>query len=177
MKENRNASQRFQDLEQGLMSLNQTVSLLVNDVMAIKEALRLLVSKTDAIIKAQSSGQTVNDEVISAIMMQNKVEELKEKVSNLQAQGILVEEGAITESSFVVGEELDLDGTQLNPRVQFTMSSMDPKISSKLVGAKVGDIVVLEEGKAKFLVKETYTIKVPETAPEPKNEGSPQEAV
>lgn len=168
----RTASQRIEDLERAMMSLYQTADNMARDLGTIKDAIKLLGNKVDAIVKASSSSQPINDDVIAAIMVQNNVEELKQKVSNLVAQGVLSAEESITETSFVVGSEVKEDGTVANPRLQFTMQALQPELREKLKGAKAGQTVTLQEGKLLFNVLETYAIQQPK-APEQSQEEAP----
>lgn len=163
----RTASQRIDDLERGLMSLYQTADSMARDLMTIKEAIKLLGNKLDSVVKASRGGETLTDEVIARIMVENNVEELKEKVANLVNQGILVAAEEVAPSSFVVGRELAEDGSIQNPRMQFVVSALDPSVKDKFPGAKLGQVLVLQEGKWQFEVQEIYNIVTPQLATEP----------
>jgi hypothetical protein len=165
----RTAAQRIDDLENALMSSFQTLEQLARENQIIKEAVKLLGSKVDAIVQATSSGIAITNESLSSIMVQNTVADLESKVNNLKDQGILVAEETVTETSFVVGRELDTDGTVVNPRLQFALSAVKAELKSTISGAKVGDVLVLEEGKLNFEVLETYAIRSP-AQPEPQVE-------
>lgn len=154
----RTASQRIDDLERGIMALYNTADNLVRDLLTVKEAIKLLGNKLDSVVKASERGQPLNDDVISKIMIENNVEELKQKTTNLINQGFLVASEEVTKTSFVVGRELDDKGEVVNPRMQFVVGSLDPKVGDKFPGSKVGTILNLEEGKWKFEVLEVYAI-------------------
>ncbi len=162
----RTASQKIDDLERGLMSLYQTMDNMARDMMTIREAIKLLGNKLDAVVKASSSGQEMTDEVLAKIMVQNNVEELAKKVTDLVAQGVLAAAEEVSPNSFVVGRELSEDGTIVNPRMQFVVSALQAgEVKAKFPGAKVGQILTLEEGKWRFEVLEIYDIQAPK-APE-----------
>lgn len=161
----RTATQRIEDLERALMSLYQTADNMARDLMTIKDAIKLLGNKLDAVVQASERG-TVNNDVVAAIMVENNVSELKSKVDNLVAQGILAAEEAITDKSFVVGREVDSEGKVVNPRLQFTMGALPPETSAKLVGGMPGQVITLQEDKLKFEVLETYAIQTPKASEE-----------
>lgn len=157
----RNASQRIEDLEQALMAAYQTLNQMAGDLSTIKEAIKLLGNKSDAVAKAAG----LSDDVISAIMVDNNVAELKSKTDNLVTSGVLSTVESIAADSFVIGKEVDDDGKVVNPRLQFALSSLNQDLQDKLVGAKVGDVVTLQEGKLKLEVMEVYKIATQESAP------------
>lgn len=172
----RNASQRIEDLERAMMSLYQTADNMARDLMTIKDAIKILGNKVDAIVKASSRGETLSDEVVAAIMVENNVEELKNKLNMLVAQGILVPEAVVSATSFVVGREVDDSGKVVNPRLQFTMSGLQEQVREKIVGAVPGQTLTLEEGKLKFEVLESYAIQTPQPPSEESSDESSSES-
>lgn len=166
--DNRTATQKIADLENGVMSLFQVNQNLTRDVAMLKDALKLLDNKLNSMAKALNGGEQPTDEVLTRIMTQNNVEELAQKVSNMVNQGFLVKEEQISENSFVVGSELDATDALVNPRLQFALKAIAPNFQEKLLGSKPGDVLLLEEGKLRFKVLESYLIqepKAPEAAP------------
>jgi hypothetical protein len=157
----RTAAQRIDDMERGLMALYQTADNMARDLMTIKEAIKLLGNKLDAVVKASNRGEQLNDEVISKIMVENNIEELKEKVQNLVNQGILQAAEEVSANSFVVGREVDENGQVQNPRMQFVVSALAENVKAKFPGAKAGQTLELEEGKWKFEILEVYNLVVP----------------
>lgn len=169
----RTASQRIDDMERGLMALYQTADNMARDMMTIKEAIKLLGNKLDSVVKASARGEALTDEVIAKIMVENNVEELKEKVTNLVAQGVLVAAEEVGPNSFIVGRELNEAGEVQNPRMQFVVSALQPEVRDKFPGAKAGQTLELQEGKWKFEVQEVYSIQTPQqAAPEAQAEAS-----
>lgn len=167
--EKRTASQRIDDMERGLMGLHQTMGNMVRDLMTVKEAIKLLGNKLDSVVQASVRGETINDDVIAKIMVENNVQELKDKVSSLIDQGILVLSEEIEANSFVVGRELSEDGDVKNPRIQFVVSQLPEEVKDKFPGSKVGQVLDLQEGKWKFEVQEVYKIQTPELPTETQN--------
>ena len=168
----RTASQKLEDIEGGLINLYQTVDNMARDLMTAKEAIKLLGNKSDAICKAILNGEKPSDEVISRIMVENNVSELKEKVQKLVSDGVLEAAEEISPNSFVVGRELAEDGTIQNPRMQFVVSALGAEIKDKFPGNKIGQVVNVQEGKWNFEIQEIYNIVTP---PAPSEAADPAE--
>lgn len=155
----RSATERLNDVEEAAMSIFQALDNMSRDLMLIKDAIKLLGNKVDSIVKAASTGQEINDQVISSLMVENNVAELKAKVDNLVAQKILVSELAVNAQSFVVIREVDDAGKVVNPRLQFTMSAVSPEVTEKLVGAQPGQTVKMKEGSLNVEILEVYSVQ------------------
>jgi|SRR5581483_1509932 len=176
--DNRSASEKIRDLEQGVISLFQTMDNLVRDVMTIKDILKVLDNKVNSIVKAASSEQPINDDVIRKIMIENNVEEMSNRVKNWVAQGFMSAAEQITDNSFVVLREIADDGTIVNPRYQFVYSQLkatNPLVCEKILGLKVGETTQVQEGQYRLQVAEVYDITKAET-PQPAAEAAPAEA-
>ena len=171
----RSATERLADLENGALQLFHLNNTLVKDVMILKEALKLLDNKVNAITKASNSGEELSDVVLSRIMLEHDMEVLAEKVKTMVLQGMLIAEETVSDNSFLVGKELASDGTVVHQRLQFALKAVKPEHQEKIVGAKVGETVDIEEN-VKFLVLESYSIHAPEEAPQaPVSEAAPTE--
>lgn len=157
----RTATERIQDLETGVASNFQTLDSMARDIMVIKEAIKLLGNKVDSIVKASERGQPLNDEVLSKIMIENNVEDLRGKVTSLVSQGILAPQEVVDDNSFLVGREVNETGEVVNPRLQFSLQALQEDMRGKIKGSKPGDIIALQEGKLKFEVLETYSVQPP----------------
>jgi len=154
------AAQRIESLENAFMSLYHTADNIARDVLTIKEAVKLLGNKLDAVAKLGG----MKDDDIAKVMIENNIEDLKDKIDNLVKNGVLTAEEVVQENSFVVGREIDQDGTVVNPRLQFTLKAMPLTTQEKIKSSKPGDIVIVEEGKLRFEILETYKINAPEPA-------------
>ena len=161
--DNRTAVQKIADLENAVMSLFHVNDNLTRDFLTLKEAIQLLDSKVNAIVKATSAGEPLTDQVLTRIMTENKAEELSNKVKGMIAQGFLEKEEQVSENAFVVGSEQNDEGVTINPRLQFALKALNPNFQAKLVGRLPGEVVDIEEGKLKFKVLESYLIKEPKT--------------
>ena len=163
--DNRSASQKITDLENGLIALYQTADNIVRDLQMMKEALKLLGNKVDSVVKATLAGESPTDDVIERIMRENAIEELKQKVLIMQAQGMLSPSEQIAPNSFIVGQDINDQGEIVNHRFQFALYAIQPpELRTKFAGARVGDVLNLQEGKLKFRVMEIYTIQEPKPA-------------
>ena len=165
------AAQRIEQLENAFMSLYQTADNMARDLLTTKEAIKLLGNKVDAIVKVVRSGGELTDDNISAGMIENNVEELKNRVDRLAKAGVLTKEDQVNENSFVVGREMDQDNTIVNPRLQFALKAMPVTTQEKIKGAKPGDIITIEEGKLRFELLETYSVTPPKPELDPQDAG------
>jgi hypothetical protein len=170
-KDNRSASQKISDMENALMSLYQAFDAMSKDLGIAKDAIKLLGNKLDSVVKATTRGEALTDEVLSRIMIENNCEELAEKVKLLVAKGNLTVTEQVAIDSFLVGSELDDEGKVLNPRLQFALFAIKPQdIQEKFLGAKVGDLITIAEGRPKYKVQEIYQIQPDKPEEEPATE-------
>ena len=166
------------------MSVFNVSNNMARDNTLIKNAIKLLDSKVDAMVQAASSGQALTNEIISGIMKEKELQELKDKVTNLVTQGYLVPADEIAEGAFVIGSEEEptaADGTPgkvVHARLQFTLASLDKEIQAKLIGAKAGTVVSFKDDALVFKVAEVYKIEnpTPAAAPAPAEVAAPATA-
>lgn len=159
----RSAGQRLDDLENAMLSSLQAVDQMAKESQVIKEAVKLLGNKLDATIKvAGEKGITINDDEIAAKMVENNAADLKARVTGLCDNGVLTAQDTISDTSFVVGREVDSTGKVVNPRLQFAVKAVPEAYQAILAGKKAGDLVVFEEGKLSFEVLESYEIRSPQ---------------
>lgn len=188
----RTATQRIEDLEkvvtsfyQALTNLNQVMvsvrtdmdSLMTiqNDIALIKEATRILNNKSDAIIQVAKPETGISLESVSKLVIDMNVENLKNQVDNFLNNGLIVASEEVTSKGFVVVEELNLDGTVNNARVQFRMDSQNETTKTALQGKKVGDLVDFGENTYRVKILEVYSL-VDKTAPTASVETAPESA-
>lgn len=153
----RSATQRLEDTENALMSLYQVVDNIARDILTLKEAIKLLGNKVDSIVKVSLRGETMTDDNIAKIMVENNVEELKNKVQNFINSGVLTAAETSDLDSFIVGRELGPDNSVQNPRLQFTVRSLQEDVRNKMIGTKVGQVLEFEGSTLKFEVQEIYS--------------------
>lgn len=172
--DNRTASQKISDLENALMSLYQAVDTIGRDLNTAKDAIKLLGNKLDSVVKASSQGEPLTDAVISRIMIENNVAELADKVKVMAAQGVVVPTDQVANDSFLVGAEVNDLGETVNPRLQFALFAIKPvELQEKFVGARVGDLITVAEGRPKYKVQEIYKIQ-PQTPPQEEAAPAPE---
>lgn len=171
MADKRTASQRIDDLERAVMSIFNVTNNIARDLTLIKNAIKLIDSKVASIMEASCAGKPLTDEVISFIMREKELQELKDKVLNLVTQGFLTPTETAGEGTFVVGSEDEPDaedgtpGKVVHARLQFTVASLDKDLQSKFTGVKVGETIKFKDDALVFKVKEVYKIINP-TPPE-----------
>ena len=168
----RTATQKIEDLEKVVTMLYQATAQSKNAVEnllrpqgemgLIKDALKLLNKKTEAIIQAASPETGITLESVSALVVKMNVEDLKAQVAGYLANGHISAADEVAADSFLVAEELNADGSLANPRIQFRLDSQDPATVEALKGKKVGDSVSFGEGKFSARLLEIYSITPPQ---------------
>jgi hypothetical protein len=161
---NKNASQRIEDLEAQVASLLVGSDNMAQDVMRMKEALKLLVNKVDAVVKAVNQGGHITDEILDKFMLENQINELKNKVDTMVKAGVLTPSEAVQENSLVVIRELDPNGQVTAVRNQFAFSTLVPMYKEKLLGAKVGASIAIGDAGDSIEILEIYNIAQPQEA-------------
>jgi hypothetical protein len=164
-----NASQRLEVAETNIQELLMYINNMARDLTVSKQAIKLLGNKLDAVAKASG----LSAEQISEIMIDNNVEELRQKVDEFLLQGILVPGALVTDQSFVVGHEIDKDDKVANKRLQFSVGAVKPELREKLIGASVGSTITFNEESLRYVVDEIYTIVNPEAEQAPQTEAAP----
>jgi hypothetical protein len=160
------ASERLETLENTLDRVIQHIQpmdLMAKDLLAMKEALKLLNNKVDSVVKALNDQQPLTPETINANMLANNEAELKDKVTALVKSGTLATADTTSKDSFLALSEADAQGTVINPRIQFLLSNLqNEELRSKLEGTKVGDTVATDDKGNTVTVLEIYNIVIPQ---------------
>lgn len=164
----RNAAQRLDDLENAVSHFFNSFNNLAADTQTIKEAIKLLGNKSDAVVQVIARGLPMNDESVSEVMIENNVKSLKEAVTKLVEDKILAASEDVSSTGFIVGQEVNDEGKVIQPRTQFALAALPPELQVKLLGHKAGDVVELQEGKLKLSIQEIYTIQTPPQPEVPK---------
>ena len=165
------ATERLEVLENTVNSIIQAIQPLANmaqDLMALREATKLLNNKLDAVVKSINAGTALTDENLGQLMTENNAKELQDKVTKMVTDGLLAATDTISKDSFVVISEADETGKVVNPRMQFILSTLqNEEIKAKLEGATVGANIPVGDKGASLNVLEAYDIVVPQAqAPE-----------
>lgn len=162
----KNATERLSDLENNqaqIVQALQPVELMARDLAGMKEALKLLNNKVDALVKAINAGGPITDDSLSKYMIENNVAELAKKVTDMVASGLLAASDTVTKDSFVVINEADPSGAVVNPRMQFLVSALQhEEVRTKLEGAKVGSNISVGDQGASINVLESYNVVTPQ---------------
>jgi hypothetical protein len=162
------ASERLELLENTVGNVIQAIQPLQNmaqDLMALREAVKLLNNKLDSVVKCLNVGTQLTDENIGLAMTENNAKELQDKVTKMVTDGILAATDTVTAESFVVINEADESGKIVNPRMQFLISALsNEEVRGKLTGAKVGSNLSVGDKGGSINVLEAYSIVSPQAA-------------
>ena len=85
------ATERLEILENTVNSIIQAIQPLANmaqDLMALREALKLLNNKLDAVVKSINAGTALTDENLGQLMTENNAKELQDKVTKMVTDGL-----------------------------------------------------------------------------------------
>jgi hypothetical protein len=184
----RTATQKIEDLEKVVTMLYQSTSQIKNAVEnllksqaemgLVRDALKLLNKKTEAIIQAAAPETGITVAAVSNLVIAMNVEDLKAQVAGYVASGHLAPTDEVADNTYLVCEEYNADGTVANPRIQFRLDSQDQETGELLKGKKVGDAVSFGENKFSAKILELYTLtepKAPEASEAPAAETPPAE--
>lgn len=164
----KSATERLEDLEKMMAQVGQALGSLdpmTRDLLGIKEALKLLNNKVNAMARAANEGKLPTDETLSGFMTEVNAAELKGKVDQMVASGLLAATDTVAKESFVIINEIDGTGKVVNPRMQFLLSALQhEEVRAKLEGVKVGSSVAIGDTGATVTVLEAYNV-VPPAAP------------
>lgn len=187
----RNATQRIEDLEkvttviyQSLQQVIGAISSMGNvgsDMALVRDSIRLLNKKSEAIIQAAAPETGITADSVSALIVKMNVNDLKAQAEEYLKNGNIAVVDAVVENGFLVCEEINSEGAVVNPRVQFRLDSQEKKTQEALLGKKAGDQVFFGENRFDVKILEVYQLTTPKTAEEtaaeaPATETAPETA-
>lgn len=158
----RNATETIKALENSFMAQSQQIQILADEIDRMRQLIAALGKRLNASIQAAEGGNLTGDSV-NKIVLQENVKELEGKIQFLVDQGVLKknDESPITDQTFVVGRTIDTEGNVVDPRIQFSVGSIDKNVQNKLMNKKVGETVTYEDGEPNFEITEVYEIHTP----------------
>lgn len=169
----RTATQRIEDLEKVVTMLYQATAQMKSstenlmrtqgDMVLVKDALKLLNKKTEAIIQTASPETGITVSSVSELVVKMNVEDLTAQVAAYVENGHLVSAEEVSEKSYLVCEELNADGSLANPRIQFRLDSQDEATATSLKGKRAGDVVSFGENKFSAKILEVYSVVEPKS--------------
>lgn len=162
MKSKRNAAETMKALENAYVAQNQQIQVLADEIDRLRQLVGALGKRLNASIQAAETG-SLNGDSVNKIIVQENVKELEGKIQFLVEQGVLKKnnESQVSDKTFVVGRTVDTEGNVVDPRVQFSVGSIDKTVQSKLLNKKVGEMVSYEDGEPNFEITEIYEIHQP----------------
>lgn len=162
----KNAAERIQDLEISLANAYQTLDRVTKENLSIREIIKLLNNKIDAMGKAVNNGEKISDEVLDNYMDEMAVQELKNKVDNMVTQGVLIPSNEITANSFIAVREINKEGKVTQKRLQLPLFNMDEKTQALFIGKKIDEKISTNQDGANIEILEVYEIVAnPASAP------------
>ena len=174
------ATERLELLENTVNSIIQAVQPLGNmsqDLMGLREAVKLLNNKLDAVVKSINAGTQLTDEILGQIMTETNAKELEGRVTKMVSDGLLASTDTVGKDSFVVINEQDESGKIVNPRMQFLLSALqNDEIRGKLEGAKTGTNIPVGDKGGSLNVLEAYNIVTPQAQEAPAPDATPTDA-
>lgn len=176
-KDKRTPSQKIEDLEKALLGVGEAVNRMYRQVATLQESVKLLGQKSNAMIRTQVRGLAMTPDNVMDMMTELSVEAMQEMVARYVADGIFTPTDVISETSFVVGRDLDRDDNTIvsNPRLQFNVTGdVPPELRPKLIGKKAGDLVEITPGANLLQIMEIYQVGAPSL---PREEDSNEGAV
>jgi regulator of replication initiation timing len=160
------ATERLEILENTAQSIIQAIQPLANmaqDLMALREAVKLLNNKLDSTIGCLNAKEDLTDDNIGARMTANNAKDLQDKVTKMVNDGLLAATTTIGKDSFVVLNEQDSTGKIVNPRMQFLLSALqNEEVKTKLEGATVGSNIPVGDKGGSLNILEAYNIVAPQ---------------
>ena len=161
------AAQRVEALEKAIVDLGETsdaqtqnIEFLAKQMDGLKQTIGALARRLNATIKSGEAGG-VSNETVTKLLVEENVQELKDKVEYLKEQGVLedTKDTTIGDRSFIIGRELDEDSNVINPRMQFALASLTAEAKEKVSGKKSGDVIKDFSGDGLVLeITEVYAI-------------------
>jgi hypothetical protein len=124
----------------------------------LKDALQLLHEKLDAVISLQNRELPLSEGNINEVVVEMKVNSLKERVDQMLQQGAIKVTDVVGEDSLIVSRELNKEGKVENPRLQFLVGRLIDELKSRFVGKKTGDLIQGEENKLDIEIMEIYDL-------------------
>ena len=156
------STQKLAALEDKAMSHEKNFLVLADEIDQLKVVIQGLAKRLNAAIKAGETEDGLSNKSVQDIIVEETVKELEGKVSFLQEQGLLAKAGedeTAGDTSFIVGKEVNTEtGEVVNPRAQFSMTTLNPELKAKIVGLKVGESVSFREEDPDFVITEIFNI-------------------
>lgn len=143
-----NASQKLELLEMACKSQSQQIVAMSEEIERLGSIVTALAKRINAVVRSAEEGHQISSKQVNSLLVSDAAKELEDKVIFLVDQGILVSDNdsSIGELSFVVGREINSDGEEVNPRIQFAVKSLEKEGQEKVLNRKVGDLIEGEDG-------------------------------
>ena len=159
-----NASQKLELLEVIAQRQAQQIQVMAEEIDRLSGAITALAKRVNAIVRSGDEGQQISSKQVNSLLVSDAAKELEGKVNFLVDQGVLsLDNGSeINDLSFVVGREINSEGEEVNPRVQFAVKSLEKDGQDKVLGKKSGDLVAGDDGISMEILQ-VFAITEPKT--------------
>lgn len=163
--------QRLTALEEAFANvtdrIEQQFKIVADEINRLNDINVAMAKRLNAIVKAGDEGG-VTSEAVSNAIVNSAAKELKAKVDMLIENNVLTLNNgkAIDEDTFIVGREIDGEGKEINPRIQFLVRSLMDDVKKKIIGKKVGDEVEDDAKTQTLIITEVYDVRQPNVATE-----------
>lgn len=159
-----NASQKLELLETIAQRQAQQIQVMAEEIDRLSGTVMALAKRVNAIVRSGDEGQQISSKQVNSLLVSDAAKELEGKVNFLVDQGILSLDGnsEINDLSFVVGREINSEGEEVNPRVQFAVKSLEKDGQEKVLGKKTGDLVAGDDGISMEILQ-VFAITEPKT--------------
>jgi len=149
--------ERLAALEDTISRQNGKLEFLAGEIDKIATSVGILAKRLKATIDATESENKVDE-----LILNENIRELEGKTTMLVDQGVIVRDKAHTvdNRTFIVARDHN-NGEVVNPRIQFSTSSIDEKFLKQLEGKKEGDFVTFEGTESELELVEVYRISDP----------------
>jgi hypothetical protein len=157
-----NASQKLESLENMTERQARQIEIMAEEIDRLSGVITALAKRVNAIVRAGDEGQQISSKQVNTLLVADAAKELEGKVNFLVDQGVLILDNTneVGLESFVVGREVDSEGVEVNPRVQFAVKSLEEDGKSKVSGKKVGDLISGDDG-INMEILQIYSIEEP----------------
>jgi hypothetical protein len=156
------ASQKLESLEGIIQNQSNQIMIMAEELDRLGNVMTALAKRINAVVRSGDEGHQISSKQVNTLLVSDAAKELSGKVDYLISQGVLVLDNSnpVKFESFVVGREINSEKEEVNPRVQFAVQSLESEGQEKVIGKKVGELVLGDEG-VDMEVLEIYNIVEP----------------
>ncbi len=156
-----NAAQKLEALENLVMGMQTQINILAEEVDKVGEFVQLVGKR----LQASNEVAKIPSESIDKVIIESHVKDLELKTDELVAQNLIKrsDSGEIKdEKCFVIAREIDKDGNELSPRIQFAVMTLVDELKPNFIGKERGSVIKNKHDEGSIEITEVYDIHTPE---------------